>query len=68
VDGQCFVGNTDVRVTVPIVHTGFPMAKLLQHIRKASDIFVAALENEGIEYVFALPGVLGRPRLLGLTY
>lgn len=24
---------------------------------KASDLFVAALENEGIEYIFAVPGV-----------
>ena len=25
---------------------------------KASDLFVAALENEGVEYIFALPGEL----------
>ena len=29
---------------------------LLEKKVKASDLFVQALENEGIEYVFALPG------------
>ncbi len=29
---------------------------LLERKIKASDLFVQALENEGIEYVFALPG------------
>ena len=26
------------------------------HERKASELFVEALENEGVEYVFAVPG------------
>ena len=26
------------------------------HQRKASELFVEALENEGVEYVFAVPG------------
>ena len=30
---------------------------LMGHDIKASDLFVAALENEGVTHIFALPGV-----------
>ena len=34
-----------------------PMTSL-QRSLKTSDLFVAALENEGVEYIFAVPGAL----------
>ena len=38
---------------------------------KASDLFVQALENEGVEFIFALPGdvsqCMGSPALLSAS-
>lgn len=40
-----------------VAQDGVDMTLLGKKI-KASDLFVAALENEGVEYIFALPGEL----------
>ena len=37
---------------------------VLGHAAKASDLFIAALENEGVEYIFAVPGALPMRSLL----
>ena len=32
--------------------------RVMGHPMKASDLFVAALENEGVQYIFGVPGAL----------
>lgn len=48
------VSETDMTLLC-LEQDGVEMTLLGRKI-KASDLFVAALENEGVEYIFALPG------------
>lgn len=43
-------------VVILVRLTLYRMATVFGKPMKTSDLFVAALENEGVEYIFALPG------------
>jgi len=39
-----------------VLHQRLRMCSMTSHAIKGSDIFIRVLENEGVEYIFGVPG------------